>query len=183
MNNTNGKIAEQSRQKLIQGLLCSMKTYPYAEITVTQISQEAGLSRKTFYRLYRSKDELLLHYIDLLITEFVEKIRENHIQHYWDTVLQYFDFWKGHSEFLILLKQNQLLHLFMQKSYENTFHILSITKPHRPNFEQDPYLSYGMAFSVGGVSYMLIKWIEDDMAMEPIKFIDYIHHGLKNSQV
>lgn len=49
MNTTNGKIAEQSKEKLIKALLVIMEQYDFKEITITQLSQEAGLSRKTFY--------------------------------------------------------------------------------------------------------------------------------------
>ncbi len=183
MNNTNGKIAERSRKKLAHGLLKLMEIYSYAEITVTQISQEADLSRKTFYRLYKSKDEILLGYIDSLTCEFMDKIHIVQPHHYWDTVLLYFDFWKGHKDFLLLLKRNQLLHLLMQKSYDSTFHVLSLTKPYRPNAQEDPCLPYGMAFSVGGVNFMLIKWIEEGLETEPRTFVEYIHHGLQNVNV
>ena len=183
MNNTNGKIAEQSRQKLMQGLLKLMKVYKYAEITVTQISQEAELSRKTFYRLYKSKEEILSGYIDTLTAEFMKQIGINQPHHYWDTILMYFDFWKQHRDFLLILRQNQLLHLLMQKSYENTFQVLSLTKPYRTDSQEDSGLPYGMAFSVGGVSFMLIKWIEDGMETDPKIFVDYIHYGLQNPNV
>lgn len=43
MNRTNGRIAEESRQKFAAALFKLMKVYNYAEITVTQLSQEAEL--------------------------------------------------------------------------------------------------------------------------------------------
>lgn len=183
MNNTNAKIAEHSRQKLTQGLLELMKTYSYADITVTQIAQEAGLSRKTFYRLYKTKDEILLGYIDSFINEFLAEIRANELHHYWDTILLYFNFLKKQSEFLFLLKQNELLHLLMQKSYEATFKILSITKPYRLTVQEDSCLPYGRAFSVGGVSCMIMKWVEDGMVIEPKIIVDYLHYGLKSDGI
>ena len=45
MNTTNGKMAEQSKEKLAQAMLAIMEQYDYREITITQISQEAGLSQ------------------------------------------------------------------------------------------------------------------------------------------
>ena len=51
MNTTNGKIAD--------ALLCVMEQYSFKEITVTQISQESKLSRKTFYRLFADKEAVL----------------------------------------------------------------------------------------------------------------------------
>lgn len=47
MNRTNSKIAEQSKKKISKALLTIMKQYDFKEITITQISQEAKLSRKT----------------------------------------------------------------------------------------------------------------------------------------
>ena len=58
MNNTNGIIAEQSKKKIAEAMLKVMNTYDYKEITVTQITQEARISRKTFYRHFRDKDLL-----------------------------------------------------------------------------------------------------------------------------
>ena len=52
MNNTNGLIAEQSKKKIAKAMLKVMNTYDYKEITVTQITQEARISRKTCVRLY-----------------------------------------------------------------------------------------------------------------------------------
>lgn len=69
MNRTNGKIAEQSKQKLAAALLEIMKQYEYKEITVTQITQEARLSRKTFYRLFSDKDDILNLLFDGLFQE------------------------------------------------------------------------------------------------------------------
>ena len=37
MNTTNGKIAEQSKQKIANALLVILKQYDYKEITITQL--------------------------------------------------------------------------------------------------------------------------------------------------
>lgn len=71
MNTTNGKIAEQSKEKLIKALLVIMEQYDFKEITITQLSQEAGLSRKTFYRLFKDKEELINFFFEKLYKEFL----------------------------------------------------------------------------------------------------------------
>jgi hypothetical protein len=55
MNKTNGKIAEQSKQKMAAALLTVMKQYDYHEITVTQITQEASFQEKLFIDFSRIK--------------------------------------------------------------------------------------------------------------------------------
>ena len=57
MNNTNGLIAERSKKTIAGALLKVMQIYDYKEITITQITQEADVSRKTFYRHFRDKYE------------------------------------------------------------------------------------------------------------------------------
>lgn len=66
MNRTNGKIAEQSKEKISKALLSIMEQYDFQEITITQISQEARLSRKTFYRLFSTKTDVLNYYFEYL---------------------------------------------------------------------------------------------------------------------
>ncbi len=86
MNKTNGKIAEQSKKKLAAALLEIMKQYDYKEITITQITLEAQLSRKTFYRLFSDKDDILTLLFDGLFQECFTQIKAQQVQHYWDVV-------------------------------------------------------------------------------------------------
>lgn len=60
MNISENPSAIRSRKEITQALLALMKIHPYSEITVKQIILEAGLARKTFYRNYDSKDDVLL---------------------------------------------------------------------------------------------------------------------------
>ena len=86
MNRTNGKIAEQSKEKISKALLSIMEQYDFQEITITQISQEARLSRKTFYRLFSTKTDVLNYYFESLYRECLILIKSRQVQHYWDVV-------------------------------------------------------------------------------------------------
>ncbi|XCY66705.1 helix-turn-helix domain-containing protein [Streptococcus iniae] len=59
MKEVKNSIAMKSRQELIQALLRLMKNNNYQLITVSEISDEAQLSRRTFYRIYDSKNDIL----------------------------------------------------------------------------------------------------------------------------
>ena len=69
MNRTNGRIAGESKLKFAEALFGLMKVYQYSEITVTQLAQEAQLSRKTFYRLFNDKDDVLSLLFEKLYNE------------------------------------------------------------------------------------------------------------------
>ena len=124
MNNTNGLIAEQSKKTIAEAMLKVMNIYDYKEITVTQITQEAQVSRKTFYRHFRDKDEVLKHLFDSLYQECISSITNRGIHHYWDVVQCFFDFWEKHSETLKLMHQSNLLPQLFEESYGRSFEVL-----------------------------------------------------------
>lgn len=57
--NKGNKVSTQSKLWMEDALLKLMETENYREITIQEITDNAGLSRRTFYRNYSSKDEIL----------------------------------------------------------------------------------------------------------------------------
>ena len=61
------RISKQPRphvteQLIADALLALMKQYPFDDITITQICQEAQVSRQSYYRNYNDKQEILYRY-------------------------------------------------------------------------------------------------------------------------
>ncbi|RDU23666.1 TetR/AcrR family transcriptional regulator [Anaerosacchariphilus polymeriproducens] len=109
MNKMNYRIALQSKKMLTNGLIKLMETNDYSMITVTQICQEAELSRRTFYRLFETKEEILNEHMALLAEEFMNMVTEAAPRHYIEVATIYFEFWKQHEVFLKLLKKIKCL--------------------------------------------------------------------------
>ena len=59
-----------TKECIFTALLILMEQKTYEEITITDIAKRAGVSRMSYYRLYRSKD-------DILIQHFNEQAKEN----------------------------------------------------------------------------------------------------------
>ena len=55
---------------IAQALLQLMETAPFAAITVQQIAARAGVNRSTYYRHFSGKEDVLLHYLDQLMTRY-----------------------------------------------------------------------------------------------------------------
>lgn len=53
------KLALQSKQWLLEALFELLKNQTFQTISVTAIADKAGVSRRTFYRLYKDKYDLL----------------------------------------------------------------------------------------------------------------------------
>lgn len=66
--------AVRSRRWLQEALLELIAAKPYADISVAEISDRAGLARPTFYLHYGSKEDLLLSYLDSVFEQFYAEI-------------------------------------------------------------------------------------------------------------
>lgn len=183
MNTTNCKIAEQSKDSFTKALLHIMKQYDYKEITVTQIAGEAQLSRKTFYRLFSNKDEVLDHLFKKMITSFFYQINKKQVEHYWEVVQLYFDFWQTKKSLLLLLKKNNLLFLLYEISYHHSFDAFRLVRTEKTASAYSETLPYLLAYSIGGMHCMLIKWVEDDMKLPSKLFVQQLREGLQSFEL
>ncbi len=183
MNNTNWKIAEQSKRKIVQALLTIMKQYGYKEITVTQIAQEAQLSRKTFYRLFTGKDEILTLFFEELFQECFARIKAQNIQHYWDVVQVFFDFWEERKDLLFLLQKNGLLPRVFEQSYQYSMQVFEFVRSKELAVSYALPLPYMLAYSVGGMHSMLLKWLEKGMDIPSTELIAKLKTGFMSHNI
>ena len=178
MNRTNGKIAAQSRKKMLAALLKIMEVYDYREITVTQIVQEAGLSRTTFYRLFTDKDEILSMLFEDLFREFYDRVLSRQIESFWTVMQLYFDFWEERKPLLLLLQKNHLLQRILDQSYQKSNQVFQLVHVRDAANQPSLPLPYLLAFSVGGMHNMLIKWAECGMEVPSRELIEKLRSCL-----
>ena len=165
MNKMNYRIALQSKEMLTNALLKLMETDDYSQITVIQLCQEADLSRRTFYRLYETKEDVLHEYMGSLIEHFKGMVSEAAPEHYTEIAAIYFNFWKHHSNFLKLLRRNNLLGMLYQTAGEVAPSVFQIANP--DNHTDYSVLAFALSYSLGGLNGMLIRWAEDGMKISP----------------
>jgi AcrR family transcriptional regulator len=163
MNKLNYRIALQSKIMLTEGLIKLMETNDYSLITVTQICQEAKLSRRTFYRLYETKEDILQEHMIFLAKEFMDMVTKAAPKHYTEVAMIYFEFWKQHVDFLNLLKKSNMLEIIHGTAKDIAPVIFQIVMP---DVRIDAtVLSFSLAYSLGGLNGILIRWIEGGMEM------------------
>lgn len=64
-----------TRECIFTALLLLMEQKPYEEITITDIARKAGVSRMSYYRMYKSKDDILIQYFNDIFEECLEQIK------------------------------------------------------------------------------------------------------------
>jgi len=183
MNKTNGKIAEQSKRKLAQALLRVMEQYDYPEITVTQIAQEARLSRKTFYRLFSGKDQVLSLIFEDLFQECFAQLKARNIHHYWDAMQVFFDFWEERKDLLFLLRKNGLLPRVFEQSCQYAMQVFEFVRSKELAASFALPLPYLLAYSIGGMHSMLLKWVESGMDVPSAELISTLKSGFLSPDI
>lgn len=59
-----------ARECLIHALMSLLETRPLSSISITELTRKAGVSRMTYYRNYRSLDEIFTTYLDDIFTSY-----------------------------------------------------------------------------------------------------------------
>ncbi len=62
------------KKEIANALIKLMKDKPYSKISISEISENAKVSRISFYRNFKDKDDVIKYYFDGIITPFADKI-------------------------------------------------------------------------------------------------------------
>ena len=148
----------KSKDKIVQSLIELMKTHEFEEITVKDISGLAEVNRSTYYRNFKSKEDIIKYKLESMMDEYIEEFKSKHDKTkeiYIRTILETF---LKHDEFLkIIHKQNQSY--ILQKVLVNYFgDVLKDTS------KKERYQVY---YHIGGIYNFTICWIENDMNDQP----------------
>lgn len=111
---------EDSQKRVKLGLLELLKTMPYGEITISSLCLQAQISRRTFYRNFASIQEVVEQLFTDRIYQFLYDV-EDQIKEgvsYANTWTYGFIYWEKRKDFLQMIVQNDLWHIF-ERCYGN----------------------------------------------------------------
>lgn len=127
---------------------------------ITQITNQAQLSRRTFYRHFTTIDDLLIYHLEKISEELAEDFRQAMAKSstFEDYVVIYFSFWERNKNLLNLLQRHQLL------SFLAVVFMPSVLKQ-LPTGTGNLNADYFFYFLFGGMQNLLLKWVEDGMLL------------------
>lgn len=131
-------------EHITEAVLKLMQNQNLNEISISQICEEAGVGRASFYRNFESKEAVISRHLKTLLDnwwiEAIQKPGFNFVEavfsHYWE-----------HRELCIMLTKQGLAHLSLQSIRESCG-----PKPEQPNIT---------AYTAAYFSYGLYGWIEE----------------------
>ena len=150
--------------------LLKVKSFP--KITVTDITEQAGIARHTFYNHYETKGKLLDNLVDSILEEFFQILEK------WDLFIAdqseqqamltaFFQTWRDHSEIVELLKSVDIEFVIMER-LKAFFTRFFYEKVSREMPQVDLALArYVISFNSYSLLGILIPWFDSGMKQSP----------------
>ena len=116
------------------------------EISISELCNQAGIGRASFYRNFNSKEDILRAHIHALFQEWASDENQENDQPLSELLRSLFTHFENHRDFYELLNRRNLIYLLKDV----------IIRLCGPNPEQSKEEAYARAY----VSYTLYGWIE-----------------------
>ena len=153
---------DYTKHYIVQALFRLMADYSYEKISIIDIVKKAGVGRATFYRYFKSKEDVIKFYFEHNRIQFVFN------QHYfprckkdYETIAaQALTMFQNNKQLFKLLKNANLEYLYLE--YINANFSETFSKEYSDRSPYEPYIYAGMLFNVS------MKWLEDD-CKEPVE--------------
>ncbi len=151
------------QQELAQGLLAAMAVRKYEDISVSDLCQHLGVTRKSFYRYFSGKDGALDALIDQTLMELENAVMtqdESQMPEAIRSLERFFSFWQRKKPLLDALARNGLQDVLVKRSVDYCLsgaHVSGQSAArHRPEFRE-----YAVKFGTGGLMYITLTWHRD----------------------
>lgn len=156
----------RTKALIIQALVELTSETSYKKIKIQDLTQTASIARQTFYLHYKSKDEVLLDYIDSVFDLFYTEI-EGYIIDSPDPgdiiAWHLFNQWQQHADFSKLIIAADVEHLVI-KSFRNyiTRVIGLYIRNHSIPMNDPEALGFTVDYLAGASWMVLQRWIQSD---------------------
>ncbi len=141
------------KKQITETLLKLLEQHEFEEISISQITALAQVSRNSFYRNYESKEDILLKYIRRLFLDWDAEYKKQSQGSNVNLYGSLFQHLSGDKEFYMLLKKRNLFHLFLAVLLEQS----------GPKPEYENIWAYTTAFIVYGTYGWIEEWVARGM--------------------
>ena len=156
--------AQQSQRWIIEALLELMGNTEYDKISVSEICRKADLDRRTFYRNFDSKNDVLEQHITILSEEYLKIYAVIDNPNSYNAAKIFFEFWSQHLDFIRNIKScgmsDFIFHRFEKFTMEHTELLIGEGVQKLP-------VDYVFAYRIGGYWNVMLTWATSEVVLPP----------------
>ena len=157
MQETANPIALRYRRMILDAFAALTRTVPYGEITILRIVQEADVSRQTFYRHFRSKDDILAAMLQGISEGVSERLQQLEQPTRREIFATYLSFWRDNADFLRIVCEGHVEAWLIARYGEIMREKLDILRPHFAALSVREF-DLVKSFLIGGLYQMKADW-------------------------
>ena len=144
------------RQHILSALLELMSTQDFAAISIQALVDAAGVGRASFYRNYKSKEDVLRQEAERLMQAWGKEFEAEEHTSPNELLISLLDFYKEHKEFYLAIHAAGMSDIVL-----NTILKATIITPDLPN---------AIAYLKSSIAYMIYGWV-----------IEWMNRGMQES--
>jgi AcrR family transcriptional regulator len=148
------------RECIFSALMLLMEKKGFNDISITELTNRAGVSRMAYYRNYNLKEDIILDYLDELFDEYRKQVFSNPRDDFQAACL-YFAYFRKHEKLLVNLIDSGLSNLILiryDKYLSTVFQNFYSHKKYEKEMAQ-----YVIEYISGGLYKILISWARNGM--------------------
>ncbi len=155
---------DSSRRAMGEALFTLMANDEYQKITVLEICQHAGLSRRTFYRHFRTKKDVLNYMLGQLLQDFIIEFGSESLS-FEEAVMGSFTYFYKHRQLLTLFLRHGQFHLVTRilEDYMRN----ACTQERARLMDQPGMACYFDSYMAGSLSAVLRLWVKNGFDKPP----------------
>ena len=156
-----------ARECIVTALMQLFKEKPLSAISVSELTERAGVSRMTYYRNYQSKEDIFSSYLKEALTDYQKEARRLSLDsQIYDSANIYhcFSYFEKHKDFLDSLFKSGLGHLLLSAISK---YIIDFW--YKPEDGMETY--YGLQAFAGALYNLYISWSSNGSKETPEEMV------------
>jgi AcrR family transcriptional regulator len=149
-----------AKECIFTSLMLLMKEKDFEQISITDITKKAGVSRMSYYRNYDNKKDIIIDYLDHLFIEYINELKAYKDLTAYQFAHQYFIYFRKQEELMKNLIKADLSNLILERFDKYLYvifkKIISKTYPVKIN-------KYHISYTSGGLYKVLVHWINSGL--------------------
>lgn len=156
---------KDAKKAICFSLFLLLKKKPYEEISVKEISDRAGVTRMSFYRHFKNKEDVFIYFADECFNEVVELLQTMDNATLYDFILTFTNYIYSNKESVkALISINKYSILLNQYDKYMSYIWRKFVIKNKPKTLQDKYL---ISFLSGGAYNITLLWFRENESDTP----------------
>jgi AcrR family transcriptional regulator len=169
----------RSKKLIIEALIDLMKESQFNKITIQEIAYRANVDRRTFYRHFSSKEEIMQYHIMQLGKDHQSKLQKEEALTFPIIARLFCETALSHKELILLLIDHNLFSLLLGIFNKVLLSNQNAVRDKFLLFKEGRHRDYAFSFYNGGFWNVIQTWLKNDADASPTEIAEILTDLIK----